>query len=111
MKISETVNKVNALGVDKVGAEKVNAKVESASSQAAGNAQTPAASSEKVTLSPLSSKLQSLEAKVASSSVFDTDKVEAIKSAIASGQFAVDSGKVADSLIQSVSDLLTSRVA
>ncbi len=38
--------------------------------------------------------------------VFDAGKVEQIKSAIASGQFQVDSSKVADGLLQSVKDLL-----
>jgi len=38
--------------------------------------------------------------------VFDAGKVEQIKSAIASGQFQVDSSKVADSLLQSVRSLL-----
>lgn len=38
--------------------------------------------------------------------VFDAGKVEQIKSAIASGQFQVDSSKVADGLLQSVRDLL-----
>ncbi|MFZ4699528.1 MAG: flagellar biosynthesis anti-sigma factor FlgM [Candidatus Methylumidiphilus sp.] len=38
--------------------------------------------------------------------VFDADKVEQIKTAIASGQFQVDPSKVADGLLQSVKDLL-----
>lgn len=67
------------------------------------------ASSESVTLSTLSSQLQSLEAKVSSAEVFDTEKVDAIKSAIANGQFKVDSGKVADGLIASVKDLLNTQ--
>lgn len=67
------------------------------------------ASSESVTLSTLSSQLQSLEAKVSNAEVFDAEKVDAIKSAIASGQFKVDSGKVADGLIASVKDLLNTQ--
>ncbi|MCX7113803.1 MAG: flagellar biosynthesis anti-sigma factor FlgM [Proteobacteria bacterium] len=39
--------------------------------------------------------------------VFDAGKVGQIKSAIASGQFRVDSSKVADGLLQSVRDLLS----
>jgi negative regulator of flagellin synthesis FlgM len=39
--------------------------------------------------------------------VFDAAKVGEIKSAIASGQFRVDSEKVADGLLATVKDLLT----
>ncbi len=57
----------------------------------------------------LSSQLQSLEGKIAGSSVFDAKKVEKIKLAIADGQFQVNSEKVADGLLETVKDLLHSR--
>jgi negative regulator of flagellin synthesis FlgM len=58
----------------------------------------------------LSSTGQALAATAAgSSSVFDTKKVERIKSAIADGQFHVNSDKVADGLLDTVKDLLHSR--
>ncbi|MET0961259.1 MAG: flagellar biosynthesis anti-sigma factor FlgM [Noviherbaspirillum sp.] len=41
--------------------------------------------------------------------VFDTKKVEEIKAAIASGQFRVDAGKIADGLIDSVRDMIQKR--
>ena len=63
----------------------------------------------KVTLSPLSSQLQALQTQITSSSAFDAKKVEAIKLAIADGQFQVDSNKIANELIASVKDLLQSR--
>ncbi len=63
----------------------------------------------KVTLSPLSSQLQALQVQIAGTSAFDTKKVEAIKLAIADGQFQVDSSKIANELITSVRDLLQSR--
>jgi len=112
MKINDTIKKTAGLGVDKAGVEKANAaKVGAEAKQQADKSQSGAKSSENVTLSPLSAKLQSLEAKVAASNVFDAEKVDAIKSAIASGKFSVSSEKVADGLIETVKDLLTSRVA
>lgn len=59
----------------------------------------------------ISSQLQGLEGQVASSSVFDANKVEEIKAAIAGGQFQVDPEKVASGLIGNVTDLLQARTA
>lgn len=100
MKINDSMKQHLDLTTDKVGA-KSGKKTEQANANAA--------SSESVTLSTLSSQLQSLEAKVANTEVFDAEKVDAIKSAIANGQFKVDSGKVADGLIASVKDLLNTQ--
>jgi negative regulator of flagellin synthesis FlgM len=112
MKINDTVKNVAGVGVDKTGLEKANAaKAETEAKQKAEKSQSGAKSAENVTLSPLSAKLQSLEAKVSASSVFDAEKVDAIKSAIAGGQFKVSSEKVADGLIETVKDLLTNRAA
>lgn len=99
MKINDAINKAASLETDKLvnNSSKKSVKVEGGSAK------------ESVTLSPLSSQLQSLEAKVSSSEVFDAEKVESIKSAIASGQFKVDSEKVADGLIESVKSLLSSQ--
>ncbi|MGB2832375.1 MAG: flagellar biosynthesis anti-sigma factor FlgM [Methylotenera sp.] len=80
-----------------------------AKSAQAGSAKasaTSASAGESVTLSSFSAQIKSIETE-ATAGVFDANKVEAIKSAIASGQFKVDSEKVADGLIQTVKDLLT----
>lgn len=105
MKINDSVKSIVGLGVDKSGA----GKLDSANNKSAQASQVSAKSAQNVTLSPLSTQLKSLEEKVSASSVFDTEKVDAIKSAIANGQFKVDSEKVADGLINSVKDLLSTQ--
>jgi negative regulator of flagellin synthesis FlgM len=57
----------------------------------------------------MAQQIQSIQSKIGADSVFDADKVNEIKSAIANGEFKVDSEKVADGLIQSVKDLLSNK--
>jgi len=99
MKINDSVQKAASLTVEKPETATTSRTVVAPVTSSSG-------SSESVTLSPLSSQLQALEAKVTVANVFDSEKVDAIKSAISSGQFAVNSEKVADGLINSVKDLL-----
>ncbi len=100
MKINDPIKNSMGLETERIG---------TGSSKKAEKSVATAKSKESVTLSPLSAQLQSLESTVASSEAFDAEKVEAIKSAIASGQFKVDSGKVADGLISTVKDLLSTQ--
>jgi negative regulator of flagellin synthesis FlgM len=105
MKINDSIKNAVGLGLDKAATEKANAgKPDSATGSKVESKLT-----ESVTLSPLSGQVKSLEAKIAASNVFDAEKVDAIKSAIASGQFKVDSEKVADGLIATVKDLLNTQ--
>ncbi len=55
---------------------------------------------------PETDSVQISSASLQSNEVFDSSKVDAIKEAISSGQFTVDTGKVADGLINTVKDLL-----
>jgi negative regulator of flagellin synthesis FlgM len=65
--------------------------------------------SDQVHLSALSSQLQALEGQVSGGSVFNTQKVEEIKLAIANGSFHVNSDRVADGLLATVKELLETR--
>lgn len=99
MNISDSIKKLG-IGVDKPVLDKSTATKASAKSTT-GEVST---ASDSVTLSSTSVQLQS-----DSSEVYDTQKVEEIKAAIARGDFSVDTGKVADGLMQSVKDLLQAK--
>ncbi len=57
-------------------------------------------------LSSLSSRLQQMESAMASTPVVDTAKVAEVKQAMSEGKFQVHPEKIADSLIQSVQQML-----
>lgn len=59
-----------------------------------------------VSVSSRAAQLQALEARLAAIPVVDRAKVDSIKEAIASGQYTVNSGNVAQSLVDSVKELL-----
>ena len=58
-------------------------------------------------LGSTTAQLRSIEGSIASSPLVDTQKVAEIKQAISEGRFKVNSGVVADRLINSVQDLIT----
>lgn len=99
MKITDSLNKTTGLGAttaqaragkttEKAGAEK--------------------ASSDSVTLS---TQAQTLAQQASKDQVFDAKKVEEIKAAIASGRFQVNAERVADGLLDTVKDLISTRKA
>lgn len=69
-------------------------------------ASKPAAESEKVELSSLSSSLVKAEAAMESTPVVDRKRVDEIRQAIAEGRFQVDANRIADGLIDSVRQML-----
>jgi negative regulator of flagellin synthesis FlgM len=103
MKINDTLKNTVSLMPDKASSGKAG------TTKTANAAPVETKSSESVTLSPMYAKLQSLEEKMATDKVFDPEKVEAIKSAISSGSFNVSPDKIADGLIETVKDLLSSK--
>ncbi len=80
----------------------------------APNAQRSAApqqSGTSVSLGSTATQLGKMEASMANTPVVDTNKVAEIKQAISEGRFQINSSLVADRLIQSVRDLISSNQA
>lgn len=98
MKIEKTTPTLPA-GLMTEGPRTSNAKTSPATQQ----------SSTSVSLGSTAAQLNKMEASMASSPVVDANKVAEIKQAISDGRFQVNSGLVADQLIQSVRDLIGSR--
>lgn len=69
----------------------------------------PQQSSTSVSLGSTAAQLSKMEASMANAPVVDANKVAEIKQAISEGKFQVNSGIVADRLIQSVRDLIGSQ--
>ncbi len=102
MNISDSIKKLG-IGVDKPALDKGSA---SKGNDKAASATVATPASDNVTLSSASVQLQSIEAGMSAGEVYDTKKVDEIKAAIARGDFSVDTGKVADGLLQTVKDLI-----
>lgn len=64
------------------------------------------ASTEQVQISTLSSQLQQLQSRLSNSPVVDVARVQEIKQAMSEGKFKVDTGKVADGLLQAAQNLI-----
>ena len=64
------------------------------------DAATAAPSADQVTLTDSARSLQKIEEAIAKAPVVDTAKVAAIKQAVSSGTYQIDSGRVADKLMQ-----------
>lgn len=72
-----------------------------------GAARQPASSGDsQVALSPLSARLQEIEASVAAGPAVDTKRVAEIKQAISEGRFKVNPERIADGLLNSVRQML-----
>jgi negative regulator of flagellin synthesis FlgM len=103
VKIDDPLKKTSGLGVGTTQSRPGKGADKSA---AVGNSSAPAETDSV----HLSSKLQSL-AQTGGNGVFDVNKVEEIKAAIANGTFKVDPEKVANGLLDTVNDLIHARKA
>jgi negative regulator of flagellin synthesis FlgM len=99
VKIDDSIKKAAGLGVN---------TTQTRAGKSAEKAGVVQPASDKVQLSP---QVQALAAQTGSAGVFDAKKVEEIKAAIANGTFQVDPEKVANGLLDTVSDLIHSRKA
>ena len=99
MKIDDSLKKAAGLSVNSTSTR---------AGKGAEKAGTAKPASDNVSLSP---QVQALAAQSASTGVFDANKVEEIKAAIANGTFQVDPEKVAQGLLDTVSDLIHTRKA
>lgn len=79
--------------------------VENRAGQAQGNkpADTPQTD---VSLSPRAVQLKQLESQLAAIPVVDRARVDSIKQAIVSGQYTINTGNIAESLLNSVKEML-----
>jgi len=87
-------------GLDKLGRSSNRSTSSTGSSTVTGTT-----GADSISFSDLSSKLQELEKSLSTSGEFDAGRVESIKQAIRDGKFLIDSGVVADKLLQSVQEL------
>jgi negative regulator of flagellin synthesis FlgM len=107
VKINDTVSS-NA-GIPATTTPSTSASNAKAADKAVAQAAPVPVQTDSVSLSTQGKALAGTSAAAANTAVFDSKKVERIKSAIADGQFKVNSDKVADGLLETVRDLLHSR--
>ena len=69
------------------------------SGNTAGDAPPTGSSADKVSLTGQAQQLRELETQLASQPVVDTQRVEAVRSAVEDGSFTVDPQRIADKLI------------
>ncbi len=82
-----------------------NAVVTDKQSESAGTSAAAVQSSDQVTLTSSARSLQKIEEVIAQTPVVNASKVASVKQAVSSGTYQVDSGRVADKLLQFESGL------
>lgn len=110
MKIDDSMKKAASTSTTDV---KQRQTANTGAAKAGGLARSPATSgasgsgsSDPAVNVSLSTQLQSVMEQVGDTAVFDAKKVDEIKAAISSGQFQIDTEKVADGLLKTVSELI-----
>lgn len=108
MKIEPPAKPLNGVGASKATTDRTTA---GAVNTDAGAAPAVSAGGASVSTSALSSEMRALQEALAATGTADIDvaKVAAIKTAIANGQLAIDTSKIADGLISTARDLLSAQ--
>ena len=101
MKIEKTSKPLPAPSTGETGSRSSTTRTTEGQASATDNSGTS------VYLGSSTAQLRSIEGNIANTSLVDVHKVAEIKQAISEGRFKVNSGVVADRLINSVQDLIT----
>ncbi|AOJ70316.1 MULTISPECIES: flagellar biosynthesis anti-sigma factor FlgM [Burkholderia] len=101
---STTTSNARTLSNASAGTARTQAGQPAAAQAPAGAASAPTGGDANVSLSGLSSTLRGLAA--SGSADIDTAQVEAIRDAIKNGTLSIDTGKIADGILQTARDLL-----
>jgi negative regulator of flagellin synthesis FlgM len=99
---------IKPLPVSPAGSSGVRPSPEKPAGNQVAATNTASGNSTDVHLGTTASQLSSMESSMSNTPVVDAAKVAQIKQAISEGRFQVNSGVVADRLIQSVTDLIKS---
>lgn len=96
------INNISGSHIGNVGAgNQSQGGQESAANKSAAESQTQAAPSrDTVSLTPQAQKLKDLESRISSLPEVDTDRVSAIKDAIANGTYEIDANRIAEKMMQ-----------
>ncbi len=97
--------------IEKTGSSLPTGLVNEGSARATRTSPAPQQSGTSVSLGTTAAQLSKMTASMANTPVVDVNKVSQIKQAISDGRFQVNSGVVADRLIQSVHDLINNSQA
>lgn len=94
---------------NKVSDAKAPAKVDGSAPNSKEQATTPAGSSDTVELTSSARLLQRLDKTLSEIPDIDRNRVEAVKTAIANGEYEVDAEKIADAILRSDQSLDSAR--
>ncbi|MBU1689474.1 MAG: flagellar biosynthesis anti-sigma factor FlgM [Gammaproteobacteria bacterium] len=102
MKIDASVRSPTSSGVKETAPRASNAGMGAPTAAPQGKSSSP----DKVQITALSSQLQAMESSMNNVPVVDSARVEAIKLAISEGRFKINPEVIADSLLETVNDLM-----
>ena len=100
--VGTNANSLEQLNTAQAGASASNAAGKAVDAKPASVTQAASQS----TTTTISNQFKAIQSSLGAGSTFDTDKVNALKSAIDSGNYSVDAGKIANGLIAAATSFL-----